>query len=206
MQASASSLVLKAWCPRYITRFKNAVATHPSLLGLVTSLNGWTEAWIEGISTTPATFADPIVNVPEQTRRLVIERLRSLVSRLVAIVDRKHRDNERVKLPPRNPVILAGTLNEGVLAALHNAYEGPGPLRPDGPRHDNDFVDIADIQIAPTHGELTSPLQPFLPANLFGAPHPFPSESMAQLLDIQFRLLREELTCVVFCSRIVCIV
>ena len=82
----------------------------------------------------------------------------------------------------------------GSVAALHNAYEGPGAARPEGPRHDNDYINIADIQIAPTHAELTSPLHPFLPANLFGAPHPLPPESMEQLLDIQFRLLREELT------------
>ncbi|EJF65241.1 P-loop containing nucleoside triphosphate hydrolase protein [Dichomitus squalens LYAD-421 SS1] len=178
----------------YITRYKNAVATHPSLRDFVTSLHGWTEAWIEGISADPPTFDDPIAKAPQLARHFVIERLRGLVDRLVAIVDRKHRDNERGKQPLRNPIVAMSASNEGILAALHNAYEGPGILRPGGPRHNNDFVNIADIQIAPTHEELTSLLQPFLPANLYGAPHPLPSESMEQLLDVQFRLLREELT------------
>ena len=179
---------------RYITRFKNAVTTHPSLPDLVKALQHWTQTWVDGISSTPVAFDDSIVNTPQQARHFVIERLRALVDRVVAIVDRKHRDNERVQHPVRIAMSVTSTSNEGVLAALHNSYEGPGELRPGGPRHDNDFVNISDIQIGPTHDELTSPHQPFLPANLYGAPHPLPSESMEQLLDIQFRLLREELT------------
>ncbi|KAI0779559.1 hypothetical protein C8Q74DRAFT_1217042 [Fomes fomentarius] len=177
----------------YITRFKNAVASHPSLRDLVKSLHDWLEAWITAISSNPPAFDDSIVNAPTQGRHFVIERLRALVDRLVAIVDRKHRDNERAK-KPSSIVTQISASNDGVLAALHNAYEGPGELRPGGPRHDNDHVNIEDIQIPPTHEELTSSHQPFLPANMYGAPHPLPNESMEQLLDIQFRLLREELT------------
>lgn len=179
---------------RYITRFKNAVAMHPSLQELVSDLRSWTDTWINAISCSPPSFDDSILNVPVQARHFVVERLRELVNRVVAIVDRKHRDNERSKQPARPVVSLTSSSNEGILAALHNSYEGPGSIRPGGPRHDNDFVDIADIQIAPTDGELKSTQQPFLPANMYGAPHPLPSETMEQLLDIQFRLLREELT------------
>ncbi|KAI0369710.1 P-loop containing nucleoside triphosphate hydrolase protein [Pilatotrama ljubarskyi] len=180
----------------YITRFKNAVATHPSLRPLVQSLSDWTETWITAISSTPPTFDDPLVKAPAQARRFVLDRLHELVGRLLSIVDRKQRELDRSKQPqPDSLVVPSGApANEGILAALHNAYQGPGTLRPEGPRHDNDFINIGDIQIAPTHDELTSPLQPFLPANLYGAPHPLPAESMEQLLDIQFRLLREELT------------
>ncbi|KAI0769450.1 P-loop containing nucleoside triphosphate hydrolase protein [Trametes elegans] len=180
----------------YMTRFKNAMATHLSLRPLVQSLREWTDSWIAAITATPPTFDDPLVNAPDQARTLVIERLRGLIERLVSIVDRKHRDMERARRPTINALdaLSTGRESEGIVAALHNAYEGPGTERTEGPRHDNDFLYIADIQIAPTHGELTSSLQPFLPANLFGAPHPLPAESMEQLLDIQFRLLREELT------------
>ena len=159
-------------------------------------INQWTIEWVDGISSTPPTFHDPITTGPAHARAFVIRHLREHVDRLVAIVDRKYRDNERSKQKTHSsPSILpVSSSNEGILAALHNAYEGPGTARPDGPRHDNDFVSIADIQIAPTHAELTCTLHPFLPANLYGAPHPLPSESMEQLLDIQFRLLREELT------------
>ncbi|KAJ8489534.1 hypothetical protein ONZ51_g2873 [Trametes cubensis] len=180
----------------YLTRFKNAVATHPYLRHLVQMLREWTDTWVSAVSSDDSTFDDPMSKAPEEARRILITRLQELVERLVSIVDRKHRDQERAKHPSRDVLSLRSLAlgSEGILAALHNAYEGPGALRTDGPRHDNDFVNIGDIQIAPTHGELTSALQPFLPANLYGAPHPLPAESMEQLLDIQFRLLREELT------------
>lgn len=80
------------------------------------------------------------------------------------------------------------------LLDLNIIYEGPGALRPLGPRHDNDFSEIQDIRIAPTHDELISRLPPFLPGNFHAAPHHLPAEGVARLLDIQFRLLREELT------------
>ncbi|KAI0332312.1 P-loop containing nucleoside triphosphate hydrolase protein [Cubamyces sp. BRFM 1775] len=180
----------------YLTRFKNAVATHPYLRPLVQMLHEWTDTWVSMVSSDDSTFDDPLSQAPVEARRVLIVRLQELVERLIAIVDRKHRDLERVKQPSRDVLSLCDltTASEGIIAALHHAYQGPGVLRDEGPRHDNDFVNIGDIQIPPTHRELTSALQPFLPANLYGAPHPLPAESMEQLLDIQFRLLREELT------------
>jgi hypothetical protein len=89
--------------------------------------------------------------------------------------------------------------------------EGPGALREGGPRHDNDHVYIEDICIIPTHQELVGALYslsdivshdcliklckspPYLPANIFGAPHLFAESSMERLLDVQYRLYREEL-------------
>ena len=114
------------------------------------------------------------------------------MDQLIAIVDREQRKPKPSPEPRTN--LRPERSMEGTLAVLHNTYIGPGDLRPDGPRHDNDFVDIADIRIAPTDDELTSSLPPFLPANLYGAPHPLSESSMEKLLDIQFRLLREELT------------
>ena len=72
--------------------------------------------------------------------------------------------------------------------------EGPGDERREGPRHDNDFVEIAQIQIAPTNGELVCRIPPYLPYNVPNAPHTYAADSIQRLLDIQFRLLREELT------------
>jgi hypothetical protein len=73
-------------------------------------------------------------------------------------------------------------------------YEGPGEIRSKGPRHDNDFADISEIRVAPTHEELVCRTPPFLPGNFYEAPHHLETGSMARLLDIQFRLLREDLT------------
>ncbi|OBZ70961.1 hypothetical protein A0H81_09027 [Grifola frondosa] len=182
----------------YLTRFKNAVATHPSLHQFVLNFREWSETWIAGVSSTPATFHDPLADASVQARDFIIQRLRAQIEQLeqlVAIVERKHREVERAQGRIREvSVNTTTTAQEGILAALENGYEGPGNLRPQGPRHDNDFADIANIRIAPTHDELASRHDPFLPANIFGAPHPLFADSMERLLDIQFRLLREELT------------
>lgn len=120
------------------------------------------------------------------------ERLLKIVMREQAKLDRAQR---RTALS-HGPNASSALNTSGILSALHITYEGPGELRPNGPRHDNDFEDIEQIRVAPTHDELVSHTAPYLPANLHNAPHHLPSDSPARLLDIQFRLLREELTCV----------
>ncbi|KAJ7091139.1 hypothetical protein C8R44DRAFT_817142 [Mycena epipterygia] len=178
-----------------LTRFKNVAAAHPNLVTIVRNLQSWTETWIEGISMSPPAFDDPFKNVNSTTRDQIIGHLRAKVARLVVIVDREQSKIDRSNQPQTTPSFrLSDTSHEGVVAALNITYEGPGALRPLGPRHDNDFPDIADIRIAPTHDELVSRLSPFLPGNFRDAPHHLPAESMERLLDIQFRLLREELT------------
>ena len=81
---------------------------------------------------------------------------------------------------------------------LEQTYDPPGHLRPEGPRHDNDFMNIAEIRICPTSEELTCQLPPYLPVTVPGAPHHLPAGSMERHLDTQFRLLREDLTWVPF--------
>ena len=97
----------------------------------------------------------------------------------------------------RRPVAHAGVttlqMQQAFLSRLAHTYEPPGTLRDGGPRHDNDFTDIEDIRIAPTHEELLCPVAPYLPAFLPTAPHHLPEDSMQRHLDIQFRLLREEM-------------
>ncbi|KAJ6594163.1 hypothetical protein B0H19DRAFT_1094164 [Mycena capillaripes] len=177
-----------------LTRFKNAAATHPNLVTVVHNLQAWTEAWIEGISKSPPTFDDPFKEAGPTTRDQITDHLRAKVRRLVAMVNREQDKIDRANRRIVPTFTLSDHTHEGVVAALNITYEGPGSLRPLGPRHDNDFSDIVDIRIAPTHDELTSRLPPFLPGNFHDAPHHLPAESMERLLDIQFRLLREELT------------
>jgi hypothetical protein len=125
--------------------------------------------------------------------------MKSRIERLVSIVDREQMkidDSLRqstlssASWSARN----AAKANTGTVAALLTTFEGPGLSRQSGPRHDNDAEHISEIRIAPTNQELMSRDPPFLPANFYGAPHIFPDGSMQRLLDIQFRLLREELT------------
>ncbi|EPQ31850.1 uncharacterized protein PFL1_00049 [Pseudozyma flocculosa PF-1] len=82
--------------------------------------------------------------------------------------------------------------NLGQLAHMQRLFEGPGSLRGAGPRHDNDHADITKIQIVPTHSELSSSVAPYIPATIPGAPHHLSEGTYARVLDVQFRLLREE--------------
>ena len=115
------------------------------------------------------------------------------ITRLVNIVERDQRKMlpSEENRPLSNKQSRAST--QALIAATHTSYVGPGSIRPEGPRHDNDSEDINNIRVAPTHEELMSRVPPYLPVNLYDAPHHLPTESMQRLLDIQFRLLREEL-------------
>ncbi|KAH8107252.1 P-loop containing nucleoside triphosphate hydrolase protein [Cristinia sonorae] len=176
-----------------LTRIKNITAKEPKLQPFIHSINDWCLTWIEGVTTTPTTFADTISRESQEKRLQLTDHIARRVSQVVSIVDREANKLERAKRPPA-PAKTRFASEAGVLAALHNIYEGPGETRVDGPRHDNDFIDISDIRIAPTHEELVCKIPPFLPANLYGAPHPHEPGSVQLLQDIQFRLLREELT------------
>jgi hypothetical protein len=149
------------------------------------------QAWIAGASASPPDF-DDFKTTAEASRDHIIGHIRGQVHRLVSIVDR---EQDKVSSSLSKPKVVApdDSRKEGMVAMLQMTYEGPGEERPKGRRHDNDHIDIDDIRIAPTHEELLSTIPPFLPGNFYQAPHRCPPDSMERLLDIQFRLLREEL-------------
>ena len=163
---------------------------------IVRHLKNWQDSWITGISASPPDFDDPLKGVGQAARDHITGYLKNKIERLVNIVDREQTKLEKAARQTRNvPHPRLDVNHEGILSALHITYDGPGELSRLGvPRHDNDFVYIEDIRIAPTYEELVSTATPFLPANLHGAPHPHPDGTMQRFLDIQFRLLREELT------------
>ncbi|KAG2153743.1 uncharacterized protein EDB93DRAFT_1134566 [Suillus bovinus] len=173
----------------FLVRFKNAVATYPRLAPLVMNLQKWFVEWKTGVCANSPSFDNFLGGLQPTVRDLIIQTLNEKIHKLVSIVEREQGKEIRPDCQKQS-----APSNEGIVAALHSGYQGPGALREGGPRHDNDLEDIYDIRIAPTHEELMCRIPPFLPANFFGAPHPAPMESMQRLLDIQFRLLREELT------------
>ncbi|KAI1370891.1 hypothetical protein F4677DRAFT_339626 [Hypoxylon crocopeplum] len=65
----------------------------------------------------------------------------------------------------------------------------PGQLSAQGPRHDNDHADICDIRILPTHEEITSKRNEYLPTT---DPSRFHIPGIHGRLDREFRLLRED--------------
>jgi hypothetical protein len=147
-------------------------------------MSQWFNVWKSG------GFVDGWMPENDHEKEMTIDRLQSQLDRLSHIVQRDSAGEQLGHLAhePRNP--LAPTLNQ-----LEIDYKPADHLRirEVGPRHDNDFEDIQKIGIPPTQEEMTSATPPFLPANVPGAAHHLVEGSMEKLLDIQFRLLREEL-------------
>lgn len=166
---------------------------HPELRDFVEDLFQWFSRWAGAVNASPATFADSIVQSTPAVRTLTLVELEKDVSRLRLITDREYGHTERMRRPVAHAGVTASQMQQAFTSRLAHTYEPPGDLRDGGPRHDNDFTDIRDIRIAPTHEELLSPIAPYLPVFLPTAPHHLPANSMQRHLDIQFRLLREEM-------------
>lgn len=122
-----------------------------------------------------------------------MDHVKKTIDSLFEVVERAEgstlrRSQVEVEVAPREAT------NQVLLDRLLMTYDGPGVYHEGGvPRHDNDKENVSQIEIVPTHAELTASIGPYLPANIPGAPHHLPSSSMERLIDIQFRLLREEL-------------
>ncbi|KAH8981146.1 hypothetical protein EDB92DRAFT_2055683 [Lactarius akahatsu] len=170
---------------QYFARVKSAIKNHPELRDLVEDVFSWFNIWAAAVRASPPTFQDPITSSSSQIRNL---------TRLSQIVGREYGDTEKLRRRLPNGRFTAGQRMEALTSRLEQAYDPPGTLRVGGePRHDNDSADIRNIRIAPTNEELLCPLPPYLPVFLPSAPHHLPENSMERHLDIQFRLLREEL-------------
>ncbi|RUS19771.1 hypothetical protein BC937DRAFT_86940 [Endogone sp. FLAS-F59071] len=79
------------------------------------------------------------------------------------------------------------------VSLLERSFDPPGDLSEEGPRHDNDKLEISEISVIPTQAEVLCQRLPFLPANdVSGAPH-FLELGWKRQLDIHFRLFREDM-------------
>ncbi|KAG8920880.1 hypothetical protein FRC02_000585 [Tulasnella sp. 418] len=183
----------------YASRFKQAVASKPAFAPAMQSLVGWFLAWSDLVSQEPPMFTDSITKANLRNRKWLVEQLSRELETLRRVVDSAEGGTTRRVSRPNLGASRGITADESLLSRLQYTYDGPGAenrLNPeDGARHDNDFASISEIRIAPTYEELVSSTPNYLPANIPGAPHHLPGDSIERLLDIQFRLLREELTC-----------
>ena len=192
-QSSVCFLNLFLLSCRFLGRFKNAIATYPQLPQLVKSLCKSFQDWHSAISANAEAFGNSFKNLQPSIREIFVSSIKEKVDRLASILEREEGKYVDRKEKKDRSSSSATNAQAALAAALHTTYKGPGHLREEGPRHDNDSEDISEIRIAPTNDELMCRVPPFLPANFFTAPHPAPPDSMQRLLDIQFRLLREEL-------------
>lgn len=77
----------------------------------------------------------------------------------------------------------------GAMAEFTLSQDFPGNLSRNGIRHDNDHSDIKDIKLMPTHEEIMSPREEYLPTT---NPYQYHLQGLRGFLDRQFRLLRED--------------
>ncbi|KAJ3560209.1 hypothetical protein NP233_g10990 [Leucocoprinus birnbaumii] len=178
---------------QYFQRYKDGVRSHSEIPPFIQRFSEWFNLWASDVSATPARFEDTITSVSEDRRKLAIRHLSDEIDRLLAIVERESGVVLTLKKAPTRSNVTRAQLNQAHIAQLAQTYDPPGGLRADGPRHDNDFEAIENIRIAPTHLELFSPIAPYMPVFSPNAPHHLAAGSMERHLDIQFRLLREEL-------------
>ncbi|KAG8980426.1 hypothetical protein FRC05_006058 [Tulasnella sp. 425] len=175
----------------YVKRFRQ-IGNSDNLVVLVHNLAGWLEQWGNEICSSPHRFTDSIVNLPVEQRQHTVNQLKKWIKPLVDLVERSEATTRRAEA--RRPARMdPDTRQRGLLLQMELRYQPPGQLREGGPLHENDHASIKDIRIVPPHSELVSTAETYLPCNMAGTPHHLPSESMERLLDIQFRLLREEL-------------
>ncbi|WDK18721.1 hypothetical protein CGRA01v4_10007 [Colletotrichum graminicola] len=81
------------------------------------------------------------------------------------------------------------SISSGTLAEFTLSQDMPGRLSRRGPRHDNDHADILDIKLMPTHEEIMSSRDEYLPV---ANPAQHHLQGLQGLLDRHFRLLRED--------------
>ena len=110
------------------------------------------------------------------------------------LLDIVERTETYIELPPRSQSPVPKFVSEKEISRYMS--DAPGEIRTRGPRHDNDRVNIADIQILPTQSEMVSLNAQYLPCQ--SGPLAYLSshwikDDVERHIDVQFRLVREEM-------------
>ncbi|KAG8790256.1 hypothetical protein FRC12_012372 [Ceratobasidium sp. 428] len=176
----------------YLTRFKNATVENPNVCQLARQVASWFDSWALALGP-PSSFDDECTSYDGEVKAFIVKNLDRNKTQVLSIIER---GLTKVTNSSKQLARSGTVSSEALLANLQRIsdHDGPGELRDKGPRDDNDYISIEDIRIAPTHEELMCEDDPYLPPNFPEAPHFHPQQSVERLLDIQFRLLREELT------------
>lgn len=126
--------------------------TEPCVLALINELYASLSSWSTSLSADPPTFLDSLSAQTEADRTFLIDHLREDISKLLRIASRgQERVHTGMPTATATPFSSnARVLGPGQTAFLARSFKGPGG------RHDNDKALIQDIQLVPTHGELTA--------------------------------------------------
>ena len=139
---------------------KDIIARHPTLEPFLTQFSDWFETWAAAVAAPDrvgARFRDIAAEqMNPRDRDYSLRRIRERVVQIVSIAQREagvidRTSARRAEEDARIQQTEATSLQQRMLEAT---YVGPGDLREGGPRHNNDFVDISKIQVAPSDEEL----------------------------------------------------
>ena len=135
--------------------------------------------------------------VKDESIRDNIDRCAQVVKGVTDKVDAQERARAVEQLAASE--LLAQQLQFGI-EMPRETQPPPGTLRPEGPRHSNDHEDFREIKVLPTKDEISCDVPPYLPLQFLLKPEwkekrgsEFVPTSVDRMLDIQFRLLREDM-------------
>lgn len=133
---------------RYIARIKDVVATRPELPPLIQALSLLCIKWSDKAMSRALTAQDSVEAASPEASKFFVNNIRKLIEKICKISER-----DQKRLRPQDTAVITRSMQQLTVATsgLHRLYEGPGQGR-----HDNDFEDIKDISIEPTHQELLS--------------------------------------------------
>ncbi|CUA67624.1 hypothetical protein RSOLAG22IIIB_13485 [Rhizoctonia solani] len=180
---------------QYLTRFHDATITNPGICDFAEQIANWFDEWVVAIESDPP-FQDELVTYNKDDREFIIKNLQSDKEQILRLVWRGQ-TVVVINREAQKSYELPSDANDKLLSELERVfeYDGPGDHSETGrPRHDNDHTEIDMIQVIPTSDELLCEADPYLPGNFFEAPHYHDPRSIERLLDIQYRLYREEFT------------
>lgn len=136
-------------------------------------------------------------NIINENFKIVFERLGGLLANVNSSTDdflkfraQKYQQRIRTRLDVGDSILSQSKHTTSMTTANFTMQRDmPGMLSPEGPRHDNDHAEIADIRILPTHEEIVSPRSEYLPTSDSTCFH---LPGIRGRLDREFRLLRED--------------
>ncbi|RIA86082.1 hypothetical protein C1645_780424 [Glomus cerebriforme] len=189
-------LILARFLNELLCRIKEA-SVNETVHKIVQRLQNASNAWKNSLLAEHQSSSgseDALVSDPEK-RQYYFDILDHEMTRLNYVLSDGRRSLAAAKREAKNDVTSEIVLESRKMAKmneLERLYDPPGELSKDGPRHDNDFLEISKISIIPTKDEILASREPSLPSFMLDHPDSLP-DGIARLLDMQFRLLREDM-------------
>ncbi|TVY81390.1 NFX1-type zinc finger-containing protein [Lachnellula suecica] len=168
----------------------NGTRAIPFLQALVRNLSTLKDESDTAATTLLETFTAAVISLREILRReqraIFNEDLPQLVEDFEEFAEAFKAIDDSVTYRTSSEPKVNGVSTSAVVSSYPRAIELPGG------RHDNDKLDIAEIQILPTADEIKSDIKEYLPSTNRDQPHPL-SDPVQRHIDTHFRLYRHDI-------------